>query len=131
MGKHKKNKRAYKLIGFKAFLDTDADLIAWWESIEEGDRSDVIRDVIREFIGLQPRTRGRRIDIPELLQVREDAAWIRSALNEMPVFVERMMHEAVSRQPLMSAEPLIQETKPKLERTEKQRRTNRLDKATW
>ncbi len=46
-----KKKRQHKLIGFKAYFDTDADILDWWEGIADGERSHVIRDVIRAYLG--------------------------------------------------------------------------------
>ena len=39
----KKPKRPHRLIAFKAFEDTDRDILDWWEGIEEGQRSETIR----------------------------------------------------------------------------------------
>ena len=50
MAKHKTKRREHKLIAFKAYYDTDEDILDWWEGIEEGERSDVIRDMIREHL---------------------------------------------------------------------------------
>jgi hypothetical protein len=40
MAKRKKQKRQHKTLSFKAFEDTDQDILDWWEGIEEGQRSD-------------------------------------------------------------------------------------------
>ena len=83
MAKHRTKKRNFKLINFKAYYDTDQDILDWWEGIEEGERSDEMRDLIREQLGVrrQPK-RGEIIDLPDLMEVRRDTLWIKDALNE-------------------------------------------------
>jgi hypothetical protein len=83
MAKRKTSKRHYRMITFKVFEDTDSDILDWWEGIDEGERSDALRDLIRGYLGKQPR-RNKLLTIPELLEVRQDTLWIRDALNEMP-----------------------------------------------
>jgi hypothetical protein len=36
------------MIGFKAFIDTDQDIIAWWDDLPPGQRSEVLRTIIRD-----------------------------------------------------------------------------------
>jgi hypothetical protein len=57
MPRKKKSKRGFKLIAFKAYHDTDTDILDWWEGIEEGERSEMIRDLIRGFLGVQSKRR--------------------------------------------------------------------------
>jgi hypothetical protein len=89
MGRHKSKKRAYKLIGFKAYMDADADLLAWWESVPTGDRSEALRDLIRTELGYQVNKPTRA---NELALLREDSAWIRNAILELPHYVEQVIH---------------------------------------
>src|SRR5690606_15989835 len=99
----KKSKRGFKLIAFKAYFDTDQDILDWWEGIEEGERSDSIRDLIREQLGSVRRKPSKApiIDLPELLEVRRDTLWIRDALNDMPAYLERVIqHVATNVQPV-------------------------------
>ncbi len=102
MPRRKRANASYKLIAFKAYHDTDADILDWWESIEEGERSETIRDLIRGFLGMQPKRRKSPIiDLPELLEVRQDTLWIRDALNDMPAYLERVIqHVAANAQPV-------------------------------
>ena len=73
MPKKKKSKRAFKLIAFKAYYDTDDDILNWWENIEEGERSDAMRELIREQLGIQRKPhKAAIIDLPELMEVRRD-----------------------------------------------------------
>jgi len=140
MPRKKKSKRDFKLIAFKAYHDTDADILDWWESIEEGERSEMIRDLIRGFLGVQSKRRKPPIiDLTELLEVRQDTLWIRDALNDMPAYLERVIqHVAASAQPIIvsqeqpRASPVQAQTlEPALTDAESQRRTRRMKRATW
>ena len=140
MPRKKKNKRQFKLIAFKAYYDTDADILDWWEGIEEGERSEMIRDLIRGFLGVQSKRRKTPIiDLPELLEVRQDTLWIRDALNDMPAYLERVIqHVAANAQPMAvsqeqpRASPVQAQTlEPALTDVESQRRTRRMKRATW
>ena len=140
MPRKKKSKRGFKLIAFKAYHDTDGDILDWWESIEEGERSEMIRDLIRGFLGVQSKRRKTPIiDLPELLEVRQDTLWIRDALNDMPAYLERVIqHVAANAQPVAvgqeqpRASPVqAQSHEPALTDAESQRRTRRMKRATW
>jgi len=140
MPRNKKSKRGFKLIAFKAYYDTDQDILDWWEGIEEGERSDAMRDLIREQLGVrrQPK-RGEIIDLPDLMEVRRDTLWIKDALNEMPAYLERVIqHVAANVQPVAvgqyqpRASPVEAQTDdPALTDAETQRRTRRMKRATW
>jgi hypothetical protein len=140
MPRTKKSKRGFKLIAFKAYHDTDADILDWWESIEEGERSEMIRDLVRGFLGVQSkRRRTPIIDLPELLEVRQDTLWIRDALNDMPAYLERVIqHVAANAQPIIvsqeqprASSAQAQNHEPALTDAESQRRTRRMKRATW
>ncbi|MBZ0295287.1 MAG: hypothetical protein K8L99_22185 [Anaerolineae bacterium] len=140
MPRKKKSKRGFKLIAFKAYYDTDQDILDWWEGIEEGERSDEMRDLIREQLGVrrQPK-RGEIIDLPDLMEVRRDTLWIKDALNEMPAYLERVIQDvAANIQPVAvgqyqsRASPVEAQTDdPALTDAETQRRTRRMKRATW
>lgn len=95
MPKKKKSKRTFKLIAFKAYYayyDTDQDILDWWEGIEEGDRSDAMRDLIREQLGIPRKSRKSAIiDLSELMEMRRDTLWIKDVLNDMPAYLERVI----------------------------------------
>jgi len=121
MVKQRNKKRRYKLINFKVYYDDDADIVDWWESIEEGERSETI------------------IDLPELMEVRRDTLWIKDALNDMPAYLERVIqHVAANVQPITVGQTLPRASPvetvnndPALTDTESQRRTRRMRNATW
>ena len=139
MAKNRPKKRSYRMINFKVYYDTDQDLLDWWEGIEAGERSDAVRDLIREQLGAARRKPSKApiIDLQELLEVRRDTLWIRDALNEMPAYLERViqhvagstvmtMQSAVVGQPPARASP-----EPALTDVDAERRAKRMRKATW
>ena len=87
MTKRKKHKRQFKVITFKVFYDTDEDILDWWEGIETGERSETLRDLIRDRAVGRQRPNQKRIPGPEamplmdLAKVRDDTTWIREALH--------------------------------------------------
>jgi len=134
MPKRRSKKRAYRMVAFKVYYDTDQDILDWWEGIIEGERSDAIRDVIREFIGIQPKRKTKIIELPELLEVRRDTLWIKDALNDMPAYLERLIqHVAANVQPVAVGQtpPRASPVEPALTEAESQRRTRRMKRATW
>ena len=92
----KKPRRGYKMISFKAYYDSDADILDWWEGCTEGERSEALRDLIRERLGLGMRP-AKRLSIPELSVLQHDTAWIRQALSDMPAWLESYLHELAAR----------------------------------
>ncbi|HML23004.1 MAG TPA: hypothetical protein PKD09_15230 [Aggregatilinea sp.] len=99
-------KRRFKIITFKVYYDTDPDVLDWWESLPDGDRSEEIRDVMRDFID-SPKARQQRLkkvtltsmDL-ELSRVHEDTVWIRAALNDMPAYLEQLLQTVAVMQPI-------------------------------
>jgi len=138
MPKRRPKKRNYRTITFKVYYDTDEDILDWWEGIEAGERSDAIRDLIREQLGQQPqRGTGKIIDLPELMEVRRDTLWIKDALNDMPAYLERVIqHVATTAQvsvghPARASPEVVAKDEPALTDAETQRRTRRMKGATW
>jgi hypothetical protein len=141
MPKRRPKKRNYRTITFKVYLDTDQDILDWWEGIEEGERSDSIRDLIREQLGSVRRKPSKApfIDLPELLEVRRDTLWIRDALNDMPAYLERVIQHvatnvqpiAVGQHPPRASPGAATRDDPSLTDAEHQRRARRMKGATW
>ena len=138
MPKRRPKKRNYRTITFKVYYDTDEDILDWWEGIEAGERSDAIRDLIREQLGQQPQRGARKIiDLPELMEVRRDTLWIKDALNDMPAYLERVIqHVAANAQvsvghPARASPQVVAKDEPALTDAETQRRTRRMKGATW
>jgi len=137
MPKRRPKKRNYRMIAFKVYYDTDQDILDWWEGIEAGERSDAIRDLIREQLGQRPKRQTKIIDLPELMEVRRDTLWIRDALNDMPAYLERVIqHVAATAQvsvghPARASPEMVAKDEPALTDAETQRRTRRMKGATW
>lgn len=135
----RRKKRNYRMIAFKVYYDTDEDILDWWEGIEAGDRSDALRDLIREHLGQQPTPRSRQvIELPELLEVRRDTLWIRDALSDMPAYLERVIQHVAAHaqtmgvgQPARASPEDIARNDPALSDAESQRRTRKMRNATW
>lgn len=140
MAKRKTSKRRYRMITFKVFEDTDSDILDWWEGIDEGERSDALRDLIRGYLGKQPR-RSKLLTIPELLEVRQDTLWIRDALNEMPGYLERLVQHVATHgaaQMAIQSEArapangvVLQTTEPALSDNDSERRARRMKRSQW
>lgn len=138
MAKRRPQKRSYRMINFKVYYDTDQDLLDWWEGIEAGERSDAVRDLIREQLGSVRRKPSKApiIDLPELLEVRRDTLWIRDALNDMPAYLERVIQHVAANtvvvgQPPPRASPGSPIDEAALTDADTARRTKRMKKATW
>lgn len=138
MAKRRPKQRTYKMINFKVYFDSDEDILDWWDGIEAGERSEIIRDVIREHIGSPFKRQTKRIELPELNEVRRDTLWIKDALNDMPTYLERVIEQLLAHAQTMSvgqhpprASPVVVNEDPALTDAESQRRTNRMRKATW
>ena len=140
MVKRKTSKRRYQMITFKVFEDTDSDILDWWEGIDEGERSDALRDLIRGYLGKQPR-KNKVLTIPELLEVRQDTLWIRDALNEIPGYLERLVqHVAANGAAGITLQPVARSptngdvlppTEPALSDNDSERRTRRMKRSQW
>jgi len=135
-----KERRKYKLIAFKAYYDEDEDILEWWEGIQDGERSEFIRDVVRQYLDL-PTKRRKKLIIPELTEVRRDTVWIRDALNELPEYLDRLIKEVadaagnrpVILQPGARASPQgnPEEQEEDLTQDEQKERSKRMKNATW
>jgi hypothetical protein len=119
-------KRTSKVIGFKAFHDTDGDLLAWWDGIEEGDRSDTIRDILREYLFGKPKTAPPT----GLSRIGEDTAWIRLALNDLPGYVEQVIQHVAAMQVTVTANSVATAASGLTEQ-DAARRERRMQKTKW
>lgn len=133
-----KRKREHRLIAFKAFFDTDEDIVRWWESMAEGERSDVIRDLLRGYLkGLPMVEAAQRKQVPvdgnTVRQLYDETVWIRAAIADLPGQVERLLGRmTVYSAPQVTAQPLEPPpTEALLSDEELARRKARLVKATW
>jgi len=136
-----KQKRATATV--KMTYSEDADLIAWWNSIPRGSRNAVMKDMIRDYIEhnrggyrpILPRNVPQPFDPGRFTQVCDDTAWIRTALMDLPGYVERVIQHVAavggmqpnSRSPngnsVLQGEDVSNE--------DAVRRENRMKKAKW
>jgi hypothetical protein len=124
-------RRTSRTIGFKAFEDTDADILQWWEAIPAGERSVKLRKVIRAAMISDGTSHNGHA--PEMVQVAEDTAWLRSAMMELPTYLEGLF----SRMPVaqvvvqsVSSEGLPAE-QPRLDQTAVDRRRANMKRSSW
>ncbi len=128
----RKPKRPYRLIGFKAYFDGDQAIIDWWESLDEGSRSNAIRDMLHTALGLNPPP--RKPTVLDLAELRQDTARIRQTLEAMPTVLERMVVQAAARQPVVATAgtaPAPAHDMPILNDAETQRRARKLARVSW
>lgn len=136
-----KQKRATATV--KMTYSEDADLITWWNSIPRGSRNAVMKDMMRGYIEhnrggyrpIMPRNVPQPFDPGRFTQVCDDAAWIRTALMDLPGYVERVIQHVAAnggvqsnnRSPtgngVLQAEDVSSE--------DAMRRENRMKKAKW
>ena len=83
----------------KMTFTEDTDLIAWWNSIPRGSRNAVMKDLMRDYIErnrggfrpVMPRNVPQPFDPGRFAQMCDDAAWIRSALNDLTRYMEEVI----------------------------------------
>jgi hypothetical protein len=97
-----KQKRATATV--KMTYSEDSDLIVWWNSIPRGSRNAVMKDMMRNYIEhnrggyrpIMPRNVPQPFDPGRFTQVCDDAAWIRTALMDLPGYVERVIQHVAA-----------------------------------
>lgn len=137
MSRKRPPKREHKLIAFKAFFDTDRDILEWWEGMQDGERSAVMRDLLRVYLqGLPLVEAARRQTVPvdgsAVLQVLNDTAWIRGALNEMPAYLEGLLRRiSVNPIPISVAQSVPETSDDNLSNDALARRKAKMGKVGW
>jgi hypothetical protein len=124
----------------KMTFSEDTDLIGWWNSIPRGTRNAVMKDVMREYIErhrggfrpVMPRNVPQPFDPARFVQMCDDAAWIRSALNDLPGYMERVVQHVAAMQPFgaMANSPPHKAVNG-TDDEEARRREERMRKAKW
>ena len=118
-------------IGFKANPETDQDIITWWEALPAGERSRALRDIVRAAINGQakPSNGNGHKEAPMLEQVATDTAWVRSALMDLPGYLEALF----SRIAVVHAEtqPVSAEEQSSLDQQSVERRRANMKRSTW
>lgn len=83
MGRAKRRRgRPSKIIGCKAFLDTDRDILEWWESIEESQRSHRLRGVVRMHL------RGEAAQEQPLEVIRQEVVVLRQEVQALTALIQ-------------------------------------------
>lgn len=137
MSRKRPPKREHKLIAFKAFFDTDRDILEWWDGMQDGERSAVMRDLLRVYLqGLPLIEAVRRQTVPvdgsAVLQVLNDTAWIRGALNDMPAYLEGLFGRvSLNPIPMSAAQPQSESSDDNLSNDALARRKAKMGKAGW
>ena len=96
-----KQKRATATV--KMTYSEDADLIAWWNSVPRGSRNAVMKDLMRDYIDhnqggyrpIYPRNMPQPFDPGRFTQMCDDTNWIRTALMDLPGYVELVTQQVV------------------------------------
>lgn len=126
-------RRTSRNIGFKAFEDTDADILQWWESMPAGERSAALRKVIRAAITSEGANHTGNGATPEMVQVAEDTAWLRSAMMELPNYLEGLFSrmpvaQVVTQSVSDEGQPAEQ---PRLDQVAVDRRRANMKRSSW
>ena len=136
-----KQKRATATV--KMTYSEDSDLIAWWNSIPRGSRNAVMKDMMRGYIEhnrggyrpIMPRNIPQPFDPGRFTQVCDDTAWIRTALMDLPGYVERVIQHVAANGGVQSSsrsptgQGVLQGEEVSNE--DATRRENRMKKAKW
>ena len=134
----------------------DRDLIDWWQGIPLGQRNATLKEILRDHLAREggdyrPRpvvavpAREAALDPHLLTQLRDDAAWIRDALYDMPGYLEQLVTQVTATQSTMQSTmqtdmqsanggaPICAPALdlPALNDAESQRRARKLKRATW
>jgi len=136
MSQKRPPKRGHKLIAFKAFFDTDREILEWWEGMQDGERSEVIRELLRGYVKGMSLYEVHRpkvtVDGGMVLQVRDDTAWIRGALNDMPAYLEGLLGRLTVRTvPINTVQAAPAPSDNSLNDDALARRKARMGKAGW
>jgi len=120
-------------IGFKATENDDADLIAWWEGLPSGERSNTLRDLIRAAMRNPNHIPKPDVPAQPLDRLCEDTAWIRSALMDLPNYLEGLMGRMSVVQPALTgpiSETPVPET-PQMTQEAIDRRLAKMQQSAW
>lgn len=124
----------------KMTFTEDTDLIGWWNSIPRGSRNAVMKDLMRDYIErnrggfrpVMPKNLPQPFDPKRFTQVCDDAAWIRSVLNDLPGYMERVIQHVVAMQPVgVTVGTYAREPTKVVDDQEVMKREERVKKAKW
>src|SRR3990167_1268290 len=107
--------RTSKIIGFKAFFERDDDILDWWENIPSGERSHVLRSLIRAYLTGEVivTTYGEEAvafsSSVQLARVQSDTTQIRDAVMEIQTYIEQIISQKMR---VVQAAPIISDAMP-------------------
>lgn len=132
--------RTSKIIGFKAFYERDEDILDWWENMPMGERSHVLRSLIRSYLS------GEVVVTPsgeeavnfsnsvQLARVQADTTRIRDAIMEIPEYLEQLVStklRVVQATPAAHEAGEVSTSAGATSEDEAARRAARTKKASW
>lgn len=117
----------------------DADLIAWWSSIPRGSRNAVMKDMMRDYIErnrggyrpILPKNVPQPFDPLRFTQMCDDTAWIRSALVDLPSYVEQVIQYVAANSTTLSIAPEQSALRQNTTEMDSARREARMRQAQW
>jgi hypothetical protein len=86
-----------KYIGFRVLPERDHDILDWWDAIPNGERSHILRTLIRAYVcgeivltpeGEKPTEFSRNL---QLAQLQAEAQWIKNSLQDLPEYLENLI----------------------------------------
>ena len=91
------NRTTTRYIGFRAQPDRDEDILGWWDALPGGERSHILRNLIRAYLwgeivltpeGEAPTEFSRDL---QLAQLQAEVMWIRNTLMDLPDYLEQLI----------------------------------------
>jgi len=125
--------RTSKTIGFKAFEDSDADILEWWQAMPPGERSITLRALIRGALRPGSAKANGNGHSPELGQVAADTAWLKAALSELPTYLEGLLGrvQIVQTVPQAAVAEVPEDGQPRLDPEAVDRRRANMKRSSW
>ena len=86
-----------KHIGFRVLPERDDDIMSWWDAIPNGERSHILRSLIRAYLsgevvlteeGERPTEFSRNL---QLAQLQAEATFIKNSLQDLPEYLENLI----------------------------------------
>lgn len=113
-------------VTIKLTAGKDDDLLAWLTALPKGERQANVKRMLRDAV------RRQQEDESCLAQIGQDTAWLRTALTEMPVWMEGLLSRMTVIQPSEVSPPNTKPIRTGQLSTEGQtRREKRIAKAAW
>jgi len=118
--KRKGGERPSQYIGFRAFYDTDPDILQWWKELAYGDGSERLRAIIRQAMGA---TMDKTDDVTQLSEQ------IEALRRELSAKMDQLIQQVASRP--LAAPPEVEAEQPRISHDEQQKRTRNVLGNRW